>query len=182
MDYKKVMIIGNNGSGKSYMAQKLSEITNLPLVHLDMLFWKPGWETPAYEDWVQLQNSIVQKDMWIIDGNHTSTLEIRFQAADLIVFLDFNRIVCLKNVIKRTTKRREDSPDYLDYSINKAFWKFCFRLWTFPRNRRKTIIELIEKYKGKQIIIIKNKRQMKTFLLALERKEKNIYDKFKYRF
>jgi ATP-dependent protease HslVU (ClpYQ) ATPase subunit len=38
----RVVIIGNSGSGKSYLARRLSEQLTLPLIHLDALFWEPG--------------------------------------------------------------------------------------------------------------------------------------------
>jgi len=40
--YNRIMIVGNNGSGKSFLAKKLAVITGLPLVHLDMEFWRPN--------------------------------------------------------------------------------------------------------------------------------------------
>ena len=40
---KRIAIIGNAGSGKSTLTQKLHTITNLPVYYLDQYFWKPGW-------------------------------------------------------------------------------------------------------------------------------------------
>ena len=36
---QKVMVIGCPGSGKSTFSRALSQITGLPLTHLDMLYW-----------------------------------------------------------------------------------------------------------------------------------------------
>jgi adenylate kinase family enzyme len=41
---KRVVILGRGGSGKSTLAVKLGEITGLPVVELDKLFWQPGLE------------------------------------------------------------------------------------------------------------------------------------------
>ena len=43
---KKIMIIGSGGAGKSTLSVKISNILNLPLFHLDAIFWKPNW-TPS---------------------------------------------------------------------------------------------------------------------------------------
>ena len=44
---KRIIILGSAGSGKSTLATKLGEITGIPVIHLDRLFWNPGWvETP----------------------------------------------------------------------------------------------------------------------------------------
>jgi adenylate kinase family enzyme len=40
---ERILIIGPPGAGKSTLAIKLAEKTKLPLVHLDRLFWNPGW-------------------------------------------------------------------------------------------------------------------------------------------
>jgi len=34
-DYNRIIIVGNNGSGKSFLSKELSVITGLPLIHLD---------------------------------------------------------------------------------------------------------------------------------------------------
>ena len=37
---KKIIVIGPSGSGKSTLARKIAPILNLPLYHLDQLFWQ----------------------------------------------------------------------------------------------------------------------------------------------
>ena len=40
---ERILIIGCGGAGKSTLARQLGERTGLPVVHLDQLFWHPGW-------------------------------------------------------------------------------------------------------------------------------------------
>ena len=48
--YKKILIIGSPGSGKSHFARKIAEKTGLELIPLDTVFWQPNWvETPVDE-------------------------------------------------------------------------------------------------------------------------------------
>lgn len=42
------MILGRGGAGKSALARKLGEVTGLPVVELDALFWQPGRWIWAY--------------------------------------------------------------------------------------------------------------------------------------
>ena len=86
---KKVIVIGCPGSGKSTFSKSLHKITNIPLFHLDMIFWnadKTTVEKPVFLD--RLLN-IIQNDKWIIDGNYGSTMELRMQACDTVIFLDY---------------------------------------------------------------------------------------------
>ena len=39
---KRIMIIGGAGSGKSSLARALGDITGLPVVHIDTLYWQPA--------------------------------------------------------------------------------------------------------------------------------------------
>ena len=39
---QRIIIIGNSGSGKSYLARKLGERLSLPPIYLDHWFWEPG--------------------------------------------------------------------------------------------------------------------------------------------
>ena len=63
---------------------------------------KPNWELVTREEQIQIQNELVKNEAWIIDGNYGGTMDIRFQAADTILFLDYPRTLCLYRAIKRT--------------------------------------------------------------------------------
>ena len=41
---KKILVIGNTGAGKTTFARELSQKLNLPIVHLDRLYWCGEWE------------------------------------------------------------------------------------------------------------------------------------------
>ena len=36
-------MIGRSGAGKTTVALRLAEALDLPVVHLDRLYWGPGW-------------------------------------------------------------------------------------------------------------------------------------------
>src|SRR6266436_5243884 len=98
---KRVLIIGSGGAGKSTFARRLNNILNLGLIHLDTLYWNPGWvETPKPE-WRAIVEGLLGKDSWIIDGNYSGTLDIRIAACDTIIFLDIGRATCAWRILKR---------------------------------------------------------------------------------
>jgi len=163
-EYNRIIIVGNNGSGKSFLSKELSAITCLPLIHLDVEFWRPNWEKPPKEEWIRRQVELTSKEKWIIDGNHTDTMEIRFKATDIIIFLDINRFVCLASVVLRNGKKRLDTPQYLEEKFDKGFLNLCKGLWSFSETRKHTIMALHEKYPDKPFFIIESRRKMKKLL------------------
>ncbi|MCL2376921.1 MAG: hypothetical protein FWC76_05925 [Defluviitaleaceae bacterium] len=160
-DYKRIAIVGSGGSGKSTLARQISATTGLPLVHLDMEFWRPGWEQTPQNEWIAKIETLIQRESWIIDGDYGSTLAMRFAAADLVIFLDISRFICLFRVLKRKNKARTDFPDFLE---DKLDWVFLKWIWKFPKNNRKHILKLHEKYSDTIFIVIRNKAELKKLL------------------
>ena len=66
---KRVVILGRGASGKSTLAKRLGEISGLPVVELDKIFWRPGLVATPRDEWVAAQDLLVAKDGWIIDGD-----------------------------------------------------------------------------------------------------------------
>jgi adenylate kinase family enzyme len=164
--YKRIILVGNNGSGKSFFSKELAKITGLPLIHLDNEYWQPCWQALPRDEWEERQRQLISGDEWIVDGNYTGTMELRFERAELIIFLDVNRIVCLMGVLKRRGKKRTDIPDYLDERLDKGFFRMCAGLWRFAKKRRPAIMSLHEKYPDKAFWIIKGRRKMRLPLKA----------------
>ena len=88
---QRIMIIGCPGSGKSTLARALGERLDLPVVHLDRLWWKPGWENVTQEEFDQRLGNALKLEQWIIDGNFSRTVETRLEKCDTVIYLDFNR-------------------------------------------------------------------------------------------
>ena len=59
---KRIVIIGCGGSGKSTLARQLGDVLRLPVVHLDRLFWRPGWQQVTREEFEELFNENMQND------------------------------------------------------------------------------------------------------------------------
>ena len=109
---KRILIIGSSGSGKSTLSRTLKEKLQLPVVHLDQLFWRAGWEHVTREEFDALLQTELEKDAWILDGNFDRTLPVRLTYADTVIFFDLPRLVCLWRVFKRVrTFRGRTRPD-----------------------------------------------------------------------
>lgn len=162
--YNRIMLVGNNGSGKSYVSSILSELTGIPVIHLDARFWGPNWTHPSENEWIRMQKEYIAEEKWIIDGNHTGTMELRFAAADAVIFLDINRFVCLWGVLRRQNKKRADMPDGLKERFDRDYLRFLKGLWDFSKTRKHKIMKLHEEYPDKPFYIIKNRKEIRNFL------------------
>ena len=91
---RRVVVTGLAGSGKSTLAVALAAKTGLPVIHLDLYFWKPGWVAPSETEWREKQRVVLAGDAWIADGNYHETLDLRLERADTVVVLDMPWWLC----------------------------------------------------------------------------------------
>lgn len=165
---KRVIIIGCGGAGKSTLARKLGEKTGLPVVHLDKLFWKPGWESVSQEEFDVLHAKELAKERWIMDGNFNRTMSERLARCDTVIYLDFPRITCLLGVVKRIlTTYGTVRPDMGEGCPERLDWEFLQWVWNFNKNKRDANYRRLAEVEGVDIIILKNRRQVERFLQNL---------------
>jgi len=69
---RRVVVTGMAGAGKSTFARQLSAKTGLPVIHLDVHFWKPGWVEPSDQEWRDVQSKLLAGEEWIADGNYSA--------------------------------------------------------------------------------------------------------------
>ena len=99
--YQRVLVLGNGGAGKSTFARRMGERFSLPVVHLDKLWWLPGWQNRSREQFDALLAEELSKPAWVMDGNYERTLPVRLAAADAAVFLDIPARTCLEEAYAR---------------------------------------------------------------------------------
>ena len=163
---KKVIVIGCPGSGKSTFSKALHKITDIPLFHLDMIFWNADKTTVEKTVFLDRLLKIVQKDEWIIDGNYASTMELRMQACDTIIFLDYPLDVCLNGIKERRGKPRSDLPWIESDEDDAEFIEF---IKNYNSQSRPKVMELLDRYSHKDIIIFSTRTQAEEFLIKIQR-------------
>ena len=163
---KRILVIGSCGAGKSTFSKKLYKILKLPLIHLDKYYHKPNWKEPKKEDWEKTVQKLVRRQEWIIDGNYGDSFDIRIPRSDTIIYLDYSSAICCWRVIKRVItdygKKRSDMAEGCKEEFDLSFLKFVL---TFNSRNRANIYHRLNKVKkNKNIIVLRNNKEVKGFL------------------
>jgi adenylate kinase family enzyme len=144
---ERVAIIGSGGAGKSHLATQIAARTGLPVVHLDPLFWRAGWQAAPAEEARRALHEAIAGDRWILDGNFLSdppAADPRFSRADTVIFIDRARAVCLWRAISRLMRDRHrwrpDLPEGCSEGFDLPFLQW---VWSYPRTTRPGVLALL---------------------------------------
>lgn len=166
---KRIVIFGYSGCGKSTLARQLGEILDIEPTHMDALHWLPNWVESSVEYKTERLKPILKRDRWIVDGNYRRVLwKERLDGADTIIFLDFNRFLCLYRVIKRrimySGKTRPDMGEGCKEKIDFEFIKWV--LWDGRKKRRKNyeIVNFLRNETDKAVYVFKHPKELELFL------------------
>jgi adenylate kinase family enzyme len=139
---RRIMIIGPSGSGKSTLARAIGARLDLPVTHLDALFWLPGWVESDETSFRERIATVANADAWVIDGNYSRHYDLRLPRADTIVFLDLPRRVYFPRTIWRMLKNYGRERGDIGPGCPERFDLAFFRdwVWTYPvRGRPKAV-------------------------------------------
>jgi adenylate kinase family enzyme len=166
---RRVLVIGSGGAGKSTFARELARQTGLPLIHLDLHYWKPGWVQTPNDEWEQHVRHLSSGDSWIMDGNYGGSLMARVQRCDAIVFFDIARLQCLRGVVQRwfvhQFKPRTDLAPGCPEKLSIDFLRW---IWNFPRNSRPTIVAALREAGPEvEVLNVTRRAQARSILRAV---------------
>lgn len=143
--YKKILIIGCGGAGKSTLAVKMSKRFGLPVIHLDKLWWLPGWIARSADGFDALLREELKKPQWIIDGNYKRTFAERLNYADLCIFLDCPTDLCIKSVYERAERNKGISrPDITEGCIEYIDDEFKQFIQTYKTSVRPEMLKILK--------------------------------------
>jgi adenylate kinase family enzyme len=157
-----VLVIGCGGAGKSTFSRQLARVTGVPLIHLDLHCWHPGWIPTPEDVWNHRVAELIAQDAWIMDGNYASSLAARLARCDAVVFFDISRRACLWAALRRLVVhrfgRRPDLPAGCPESVD---WDFLRRMWNFPTQSRPRIVDTLARM-GRAVVVVRITRRSQS--------------------
>ncbi len=98
----KILIIGNGGTGKSTLADKLGKEFHIPVTHLDLLSWKDNYVRTDEIVFNEELTNVMRSEKMIIEGwAYQSTMKERLKWSDIIIYLKYPLDYCLNTVLER---------------------------------------------------------------------------------
>ena len=159
-DMKRVVILGRGASGKSTLAKRLGEVTRLPVIELDKIFWRPALVTTPRDQWVVVQEKLVAEEGWVMDGDlgPYDVVEVRLRAADTVILLDFSLFRCACRAVRRSRERAD-------------FWRW---LLTYRCHRRPILMQAIAKHAATaEVRVLRNPEAIRRFVADVARESRS---------
>ena len=124
------------------------------------MYWNADKTTVEKSVFLGRLAAVLKKDEWIIDGNYSSTMDLRVAACDTVIFLDYPLYLCLAGIRERRGKPRSDMP-WTETEEDAEFIEF---IKSYNEKQKPKVLDLLEKYSDKEIIILKSREQANAFL------------------
>lgn len=167
---RKILLIGPGGAGKSTLAATIAARTGLPLIHLDALYWHPGWVPTPRDEWRERIEALVQQPAWVMDGNYGGTMDLRVAACDTVLFLDLPTWLCAWRVLRRRLRFRGRSrPEMAEGCPEQLNLEFISWILSYRRRRRPAILSRLRDAQaaGKRIIVLTSPAAIDAFVAGL---------------
>jgi adenylate kinase family enzyme len=163
----RIAIFGSPGSGKSTLARRLSARLGLPVTHIDMLYFDPGWVIKPADDFRAALADVVATDQWITDGNYTteSVTVGRVARADVLIMLHAPRTRCLWRVVRRSAlsygRVRADQAVGCPERFDLDFFKF---VWNYPAKAERVRRLLLTVADQKTVYFLNGPKDIERFM------------------
>jgi adenylate kinase family enzyme len=110
----RVSVIGNSGSGKTWIAARVADRLDAPHVEMDALRHGPNWTETPDDEFRSLVAEAASGDAWVIDGNYTAIVrDVIWSRATGVVWVDYPRSAVMRQVIGRSFAR---------WALRKKLW------------------------------------------------------------
>jgi len=166
---RRILIVGSSGAGKTTLAREVARRLDLPLIHLDRHYWRPGWVPAAADDFRAEVAALAARPAWVMDGNYRSSLDLRLPRADLLVLCDPPRLRCLARVLRRRwAHRAAPRPDLPDGCPEQVDLQFLRYVWDYPRRSRPLVHAAVAAHApAVPVVRLRTRREVRRWLATL---------------
>jgi adenylate kinase family enzyme len=161
---ERIAIIGCGGSGKSTIAKRLGTLLDLPVTHLDAIYYDEKWQPLPQDEFAAKQEKLVAGERWLIEGNYAGTLAIRLAAADTVIFLDLPASVCLWGIVQRRWRYR-GGQHHQDGVFDRITWSFIRYIWGYRKSMKPRVMALTAEHSpNAKLIMLSSRRATNQFV------------------
>jgi adenylate kinase family enzyme len=166
---RRIIVVGCQGSGKTSLALKLGRKLGLPVVHLDVLYWRPGWKASDKASFRVRVADAIAGEGWVVDGSFSGlAFDLTVARADTLIVIDRSRWLCLWRIAWRSAFDRGGTrPDLPDGCPEQFDGNLMREAWRYNADRRPRIEAERLKY-GAEVPVVRlsNDREIEDFLDA----------------
>ncbi|WP_293406902.1 hypothetical protein [Phenylobacterium sp.] len=167
---RRVVILGNSGSGKSRLGRRLSCALDIPVVHLDPLYYGPGWTHGDPLVFRQRVSAALAGDAWIVDGSFLPLVgDITLPRAELIVCLEQPSWLAMTRALRRCLNPADAGRADLPAGCRDTLsGEMLADIWSYDRRTRPEIERwLAQLAPPANLRRLNGDRAMETFLASL---------------
>ena len=163
----RIAIVGCGGSGKTHMANQLATLLNLPLTHLDGIYYDADWNPLPQEEFAALQCELVAQPRWLIEGNYAGTLPTRLASADTVILLDLPAITCLAGIFQRRLRYRGGQHAAAGI-YDRITWGFVRYISGYRKSMRPRVRQLLDEHGANtEFVTLTSRRRAARFTAQL---------------
>lgn len=156
----RIAVMGYVGSGKTYLSKSISHMRDIPVMHLDDIYFDKNWRPIDKSVVLSQVSDFMLNDRWLIDGFYSDLLmDERLEKADMIILMLLPRATCFFRAIKRSKSRAQEG---YKNDLNPWFLKFTL-FGCRNRKRRRAYAQIAQRYKDKTVIL-RSGRQVNKFI------------------
>jgi adenylate kinase family enzyme len=161
----RIAIIGCGGSGKSHLARELAGALGITPIHLDAIYYDQHWNPLDKDKFAALQRDLVSRPRWVIDGNYASSMPIRLQAADTVIFLDLPARTCLWGIAQR--RMRHGSGQHGTIGVyDRITWNFVRYILGYRRTLTPRVHALVAEHGADtELVVLRSRRAARHYLI-----------------
>jgi adenylate kinase family enzyme len=163
---RRVLVVGNRGSGRGQIAKLISQRFSLPVIDLER-------ERGAFEGagdaaaWRKRVSSLAEGAEWVMTGNDVATFDLRVPRADWFIWVDLPVTTCALAVLRRAIRAPADDKPRLSLVQRLSLPRFRDIL-NFSNEVAPRIMGVIERERrNRTIFILRTRYEIAQFLSRL---------------